>query len=814
MFWTHLKTAFRVLRKERLSAAIGIVGLAIGLAFFALLVAYIRDELTFDRFHAKADRIHILTSEFKNRFFGMSHHFVAGMLEAEYPEVRPGSTVRFAMHSQTVRHGDSLAVKDFAFSDPGFFGLFSFDLVAGNPALALAGPHDVVLTASCARALGLEANPFGRTVSIRIGETYEDFVVSGIVGAIPGNSSLRFDGILPFSRVFEAFRIDKDNGDFVTLPMFSTTFLDLPDRAAAASLRVKLPALSDRLYGAMWKRVRMDAPKQGLGLVELSRYHLGDVDVGALAPRSRPAYSWTLSAIALLILALACFNSLNLSLAQGFARRKEVGVLKAVGARKGQVVARLLAESLLSGLAALALGLGAAAALVSSFNGLTGKRLSAGGLLDPQTLAVMAASVLVVCLVAGLVPARALSRLPAYEVLRGRLSGGRKARLSRVLIVFQFTASLVLLSGSLVMTRQLRFMASADLGYDPSDVLIVETQVSPEAGPEAESLVDVLRNSLRPDPRVVAVSADSGTVGDHAGGITRRYDKDGAEHTVETFLVGPDYLETLGVPLVAGRDFSPEREADAAEGILVNEALVRDFDLRNPVGRRFSDFSRDKLPSEYTFDPLIIGVVKDFQVTSLHETIRPMGFAQRGFPAIQRFRNVLVKTRPGETAAVRKALEALWSEIRPGIPFSSRFLEDALAREYRRDRNWGRVVWWAGGFSLFIACLGLFGLTAIAVVRRTKEVGIRKVLGAGTGDILFLFSRDILGWVALAAILSWPIAYFTARKWLENFATRVGPDAWVFAAASVATILVAGLTMSWHALRAAGTEPARCLRYE
>lgn len=814
MFRNNLKTAIRILGKQRLSAVINLAGLAIGLAFFALLVAYIRDDLTFDRFHAKADRTYILTSEFRGRFIGGSHHFVAEMLEREYPEVKPGSTVRYAMHSQTVRLGDRLVVKDFAFSDPGFFEMFSFHLIAGHPSQALAGPHNVVLTAATAEALGFEANPVGQTLSIRIGEKYQDFVVSGTIGKIPGNSSLRFDGILPFGQVFDAYRIDKNNNDFVTLPIFATTFLDLPDAETAGSLRAKLPALSDRLYGEMWKRVKMDPPKRGFDLLKLPDYHLGDVDVFAFISRSRPAYAWTLSGIALLILILACFNSVNLSLAQSSARWKEIGVRKVTGARRGQLVGQLLTESLLSGLAALILGLLAASLLISSFNSLTGKRLDASGLLHPQTLAVMVASVLAVCVITGLFPAQALSRFPAAELFRGRIGGAKKSRLAMGLIVFQFTICLVFLIGSLVMARQLRFMTKADLGYDPSNIIVVDTQVPADAAPEAVSLFEIFRNELRSDVRVLAVSADSGTVGSRHGGVTRRYDKDGIEHTVEAFQVDHEYLKLLGLPLVMGRNFSLERASDAREGIIVNEALVRDFALDHPVGMRFSGFARDKLPPEYTFDPVIIGVVRDFHVSSLHEIIGPMGFGLRGFPPLQRFLHILVKTRPGEMEAVAKSLEAVWAKVRPDIPFSHRYLDDALAWEYRRDRSWSRIVWWAGGFSLFIACLGLFGLTAISVVRRTKETGVRRVLGAGVADILFLFSKDILRWVVAATLLSWPIAYLAAGKWLELFAYRIGLDIWMFAAAAILALLVAGLTVSGQALRAARTDPVRSLRYE
>jgi putative ABC transport system permease protein len=815
MLGTYLRTAFRILLRQRPSAAISVAGLAIGLAFFALLVAFVRDDLTFDRFHAKADRTYVLTSEFRGRFTGVSHHFVAGMLEADTPEVTRGATVRYALHSLTVRRGAGLEVKAFAFADPGFFGMFSFDLVAGDPLRALAEPRGAVLTVSAARALGLPQNPLGQILSIRFGERNEDFAVTGVMRDIAGNSSLRFDGILPFRWVFDAFQVDANNNDLVTLPMLATTFIDLPDPATAASLRAKLPAFNDRLYGEMWKRVKMAPPKQGFDLLRLSDYHRGTVGVFGLASRSRPAFSWTLGAIALLVLVLACFNSLNLSLALNSSRLKEVGVRKTIGARKGQLIAQLLTESSLSGMTSLVLGLGAAALLVPSFNGLTGKRLSLAGLFHPQTLAVMAASVLAVCVFTGLIPAAPLSRVPAADALRGRLAGVTKSRLTLGLIILQFSASMVFLVGSLVMARQLRFMARAELGYDPSNILIVDTQVPQEAGSDDGALVEVFRNELRSDLRVLGITADSGTVGARdSGSITRRYDKDGVEHEVEAFLIDGDFLEVLGLPLVAGRGLSRARATDVRDGILVNESFVRDFGLADPIGKKFSDFARDKFPPEYTFDPLIVGVVKDFHVLSLHQAIGPMAFAMRGMPAIQRLSFILVKTGAGETGAVRKKLEVIWSRVRPDVPFSARRLEDALAWAYRRDLSWSRIVWWGGGFSLFIACLGLFGLTAISVVQRTKETGIRKVVGAGTGDIFLLFSRDILRWVLAAAFLSWPIAYVAARRWLTGFPYRIGLDPWMFAAASLLAFLVAGLTMSWHTLRAARVEPARSLRYE
>ncbi|MFA9454832.1 MAG: ABC transporter permease [Candidatus Aminicenantaceae bacterium] len=243
-------------------------------------------------------------------------------------------------------------------------------------------------------------------------------------------------------------------------------------------------------------------------------------------------------------------------------------------------------------------------------------------------------------------------------------------------------------------------------------------------------------------------------------------------------------------------------------------AYVWDFGLEDPIGKRFSDFAVDKLPPEYTFDPTIIGVVRDFHVASLHVPIGPMAFGPRGFPPIQRFTNILIKVREGEEAAVLRRLESIWGSLRPDLPFSHTFLDDALAWEYRRERDWGRIVGWSTGFALIIACMGLFGLTAVTVVRRTKETGIRKVLGASVHNILLLFTKDVLKWVLISNLFAWPAAWIASRKWLDQFAYRIDIELWMFALAALLSLLVAGLTMSWHAARAALSDPVKSLHHE
>ncbi len=734
------------------------------------------------------------------------------MLESEFPEVR--RTLRLAIHRKPFRRKNRTIVKNIVFSDPEFFSFFSFPLSGGNPAHVLDDPNQMVITASMGKAFFGSANPLGKTISVLLKGEYRDFVVSGTVERIPGNSSLQFDCILPYQNVFDAFEVDPRNNDFVTLPIFTTTFLELPDNKTSESLKRKLPDFHDRLYGSMWRQVNMTPPKQGFSLLNLPDYHLGDVTGGVLAGRSNSAFSIILTGIALLVLILASFNSVNFSLAHSFIRFKEIGVRKVIGAQKKQLISQLLTESFLNSSASLLLGIFLASLLIPPFSTLTGKSLAFSTFLHPQMLLAVILAVLIISLFTGIYPALRLSSFPVAEIFRGRFHSRQKATLSQALVIFQFAISLFFIIGSLVMVRQLRFLSATDLGYDSEGVLIIHTQVPQERPEEGERLLAIFRNELQSDPRILAVSGDSGTVGTSYGGVTRRFDKDGVEYEVQAYLIDSHYRETLEIPLIGGRDLPSGRSLDALEGVLVNEALVREFGLTDPVGKRFSDFAVDKHLPEYTFDPVIVGVIKDFHLCTLHDPITPMAFGLRGFPQIQRYRNILVKVRPGEEAAVLEKLERIWKKLRPDLPFSSLFLEDALSREYERERSWGKIVGWSTGFALFIACMGLFGLTAVNIVQRTKEIGIRKVLGAAPSDVLFLFSKDLLKWIVLANLLSWPVAFVAAKEWLKNFAYRIEIDIWFFAAAGILSFLIAGLTISWHILKAVYSDPVHALRYE
>ncbi|MCJ7680980.1 MAG: ABC transporter permease, partial [Candidatus Aminicenantes bacterium] len=748
---------------------------------------------------------------FQDRYMGGSHHFIAEMLEEQFPEIK--SAVRFAQHDNFVRLGERIIRMNLSYTDPEFFSLFSFPKAAGGSTSRFS-PEGIVLTQEAAASLFGAADPLGKTVSVFIGRSYRDFIVSGLLENIPANSSIRLEAVLPFRFVFEAFDVDPTNNDFVTLPMIATTILDIPDPAAVAALRPKLAAFNDRMYGPRWKRVNMKTPEQGMDVLPLTAYHLGDVDIFRFLPRSRRSYSLILGGIALLVLLLACFNAVNLALVSGTARLKEIGVRKVIGAERKQILGLLLSDAVLMSGLALVGAVGLTSLLLPSFNAFTGKQFSPSIFFQPSVLLMVAGALTSVILLTGVYPALDLSRFSAAALFREKGVHGRRHRLSRALIVFQFAVSVFLVFGLLVMSRQLHFMTTADLGYDPSNILIMETQVSPNQQGEGTRILEIFRNELKDDPRVLSVTADSGTVGDAYGGITRRFDQDGVEHLCEFYLVAAGYMETLKIPISAGRPLSFDDAALQRDEVLVNQAFLKDFGVDDPIGLRMSEIAVDKFPPEYTFDPLIVGVVDDFYLSSLHDPIFPMAFGSRGFPVIQRLRNVIVRVQPEEGVAVLGAMDAVWKRIKPDLPFSAEFLDDKLAGYYGQEKNWSRIVGWSAAFALLIACMGLFGLTGINVARRTKETGIRKVLGAGAGDILLLFSKDLLVWIVVANLLAWPAAYYAAQRWLGGFANRVDIGIGTFVVVGLLSLLIAGLTVSWHVGRAALSDPVHSLRYE
>jgi putative ABC transport system permease protein len=812
MIKTYLKVAARNLACHKGYAVLNIVGLALGIAISLLLIAFVLDERGYDRFHEKADRIHVLTSAIGQGGLAVSSTpFLGGLMKQEFPEVeRVARYWRIRTHVQAPNGG--ILEQSVALVDPSFFEIFTLPLKAGLAARALDGPDGLVLSAATAVRFFGSADPVGKALNLRLGSVNKDFIISGVLQEPPGPTNLRFDMLISFANYPLLFGEEFPNS-IIAAPFFHTTFIELRDRAQAADLEDKLPGFLRKYYSQEYDKHGLDPNLIRLGLFRLLDYHLGAGKVGGgndLAPQSRWSYMLILSGIALLVLFLACFNHVNLSLGQASARIKEIGMRKVVGARRSQLAVQFLSDSFLLCLLASALAVELAVLFLPAFNALMGKSLGIGFLLRWPTLLLFPVLIATIALLAGFWPAAVLSGLPATDILKGKFRLSGRAALTRLLIVLQFAVSVFLIVVMLAMNRQLRFMTRADVGFDRQNVIAVPTHAGWRGENAGEETLAAFENALRNQPAILSVTGASGTVEGlgFGGGYPLQFE--GREVRIETRRVAYDFLGTMGIRLVEGRDFSRAFPSDVSEAVVVNEAFVRRFNLKNPVGRKFSEFSSDPRPREFRYDPRIIGVVENYHFASLRDEIAPLALALGGDPIV----HVLVRTAPGRAAEALALLREVWLRTNPTIPFTYRFVSDVLAGQYAGETTWRRVMSLATFFAVFIAGMGLFGLSALAAARRTKEIGIRKTMGASVWNIVGLLSREYLVLVGVANLLAWPLAYFAARSWLQGFAFRAGFSPMSFLFAAFLAVAAAATALSYHAIRTALANPTNALRYE
>ncbi len=813
LLWNYFKIARRKILRLGGSSLINIAGLAVAAAFFILVLAYVRDERTFDRFHSKSDRIFQLTSSMDKRpLSGHSSPPLGAAMAAEFPEIV--RSVRYWEQGTSVARGGRIFQQSVGYADHDFFVLFDFPLVRGDAASCLSSPNQAVVTHESARKYFGDQDPIGQALTIDVNGVKTDFLVSGVAADLPDNSSIRFGVLLPFAGVSRVFAMDFEDS-LVTAPFFHTTFFELRDGRKAAELESKFPAFIKRHYGTDLAKFMVAPEFFRFGLQKFADYHWGELNGSpALRPRGRAANSANLAALALMALLLACFNYANLAVAQSTVRFKEIGIRKTLGAGRSQVVRQFLAESVLLSVAALVAGLGLAHLFLNAFNSLTGKRLSLAFLLQGWNLLILAVLAAIIGIAAGFYPALVLSRPQPVDVFRDKVRLGGKALVRRILIALQFAVSVFLIIGTLVRLEQMRLFTKAALGYDPRNVVMIPTYSFWFGADQGDRTLAFFKNETRNRAEILGLTGVSGRLNDgwRSTGEIPLQAADGQVRSA-LFRVDPGFVRMMGLRIVQGRDFLPTAGADSDE-VLVNEAFVRRFGLRDPVGRRFFDFARDPHPVQRPdpFNPVIAGVVKDYHFAPLQNAIEPLVLCLKRTE--ERIGFIAARIRPEARTAAPVLLQEIWKKIQPDKPFDFQYLEDILGVPYAGERNWGRIFAASSFFAVFIACLGLFGLTSLLVTRRTKEIGIRKVLGASSQSIVALVNRSFVGPLLIANVLAWPAAYFAANRWLRDFAVRISPGAHLFLIGGAAAVAVAILTISARSARAAAADPARSLRTE
>jgi len=789
MLRNYFKIAVRNLVKFKLYSAINIAGLSIGLACVILISLFIRDELSFDRFHQKAGRIYRVYVEFEMdgrtvRFAGTQAPLAPALL-AEFPEVI--HAVRFAD-----RYEELVTAKDRQFwekgvmlADPEVFATFTFPLSKGDPRTALDDPTSVVLSETMARKYFTGEDAMGK--ELRIGDNPPvPYKVSGVMKDVPPNSQLQFDFLVSFAN---------QRGNIGWGMWNYTTYVELRPDASPAALEAKLPELVGKHMGEETRA------RNRLRLQPLTRIHLHSNLRSDLPTNGDLSHLYIFSAAAFLILLLACINFVNLVTARSAVREKEVGLRKVVGASRRQLVFQFLGEALLLSGSAFLLSLPLAQLLLPVFNVLAGKHMAFDILGDVGFVALLAAMMIAVGVLAGAYPAFVVSRFrPASIFRQGRGEGAslRPSVLRRVLVVAQFVVSTIFLSSTLVIRLQMDYVRNKNLGYDKEHMIVLPIYYEP-----ARARADLLKAEIVKSPLVLGASATAylPSKGTYRQNVWWEGLLEDAQNVyIDWISADENFIRTLGLEVTAGRDFSADRPGDRGGAYILNEAASRLTGVKDPVG----------MPFKIVEPGTVIGVVRDFNFKSLHEEIQPM--ALYVYP--QAFSYLLVRVRSDRIAEAVRSLKRTWEEIVPSVPFSYSFFDEDFARIYSSETRLMTTFNYVAGLALFVACLGLFGLASFTALRRGKEIGIRKVLGASVGGITMFLSKEFLGLVLLANLFAWPIAYFPLTAWLRKFAYRTGLGLWIFAAAGLLSLAVALAAVSYQSVKAALANPGDTLRYE
>ena len=805
MLKNYFKIALRNFKKYKTYAFINIFGLAVGLASCILIVLFVQDELRFDRFHEHADRIVRVVEDQRDedRVSHLAHTFtpMAPALEAEFPAVE--HAVRLYPYPVLVRHGEAKKFQEdrFFFADSTVFEVFSFSLIRGDARTALAAPFSVVLTEETARKYFGDTDPLGQILTVRDDDGERDYTVTGLLDAVPRTSHVHFDLLASFSstRAFAPWMHNRGNWEWP--PLY--TYALLAEGTDPAALEAQMPALAEKYMG------ERRASFRSFLLQPLTRIRLFSNREAEVEPTSDITYVYIFSMIAFFILLIACINFMNLATARAASRAREVGMRKVLGAQRTQLIRQFLSESTLLAALALVLAVVLIELLLPALNAVSGKALSTDYLIHWSIPVVLAGIVLGVGLLAGSYPAFYLSAFRPVRALSGTSGRGRSAAaLRKGLVVFQFGISIALIIGTTIIYRQLDYIQNQRLGFDKEHVVVVPLR------DQADQINNAtLKEQWEQIPNVLSVAATSGVPGLPTGlhdfwVFPDNTGRDSLE--LLTLTVDHDFVETLGLEVIAGRDFSEDFPTDAYEAFVINESAALKLGWTDPVGREFA--LKYYLNGAIRKRGTIIGVVKDFQYNALHRAIDPT--VLHVVPESYYTDYLAARIGPGAATATLAHMAERWQAFNAERPFEYTFLDETFDALYRAEERLGRLFGYFSILAILIACLGLFGLAAFTAERRTKEIGVRKTMGATVGGIVLLLSKDLLKLIAVAFIVGAPLAFFLMNRWLQDFAVRVEMSWGTFLMVGLAALGIAWLTVGYHAIRAALADPVKALRYE
>ena len=798
MLNSYFKIALRNLLRNKGFSFINIAGLAIGMSCCIVVALFILDEVSYDRYHKNAERIHRVVKDFVNDDGttlpdATTPPGVAAGIRSEIPEVEhvvrlyPGWGRKFF-----VRNGEKRFIEENIYrADSTIFDVFSFTFLKGDPKTALEAPNAIVLTESVAKKYFGSENPVGKTLEV---DDWDRQLVTAVISDMPDNSHFKFDLLLPLrfrNRDGSPININTIWGGwynyYTYIKVKPNTNMQVVDQKIRALFKKNQPENENYFYSQ-----------------PLTSIHLNSNLKWELRPNSDRIYVYIFGLVAVFILIIACINYINLTTARSSLRAKEIGVRKVSGAMKSSLVGQFLAESVVVALLSAVLAVGIAQLFLPGINQITEKQLK---LLEAPNVLLLGSVVvfsIIIGMVAGLYPAFYLSSFEPVKVLKGTaLRINARFSLRKALVVVQFTISIALIIGTLVVAKQIRFIQNAKLGLNKDHVIMIN-----DWGFLTRSERETLKSTILQVPGVKSAAATDGIVGGQNWTTTLRWKGSRNSLLVNFLNIDNDYLETLNIELKEGRSFSKEFPSDTADAIILNETAVKQLGIPEPVlGQQIVwDESEDTI-----IYAKVVGVVKDFHFTSLKNEIKPFAFVTDN----TRYGYLTVKL--GGAADIQKTIQQVqsaWDKQVKSRPFHYFFLDETYAKLYKAEQNFKTIFFYITAIAIFIACLGLFGLSAFTIAQRQKEIGIRKVLGASITGIVGMLSGDFIKLVFIAALVALPIAWWVMHQWLLDFVYRVDIGWWIFVTAIALALVIALVTISFQAIRAAFANPVKALRTE
>jgi len=815
MLKNYLKVAIRSLRKQKVYSVVNVFGLAVGMASCILIFMLVWHEWSYDRFHENAENIYRTYLEYKNPDGEVS---VQAMMTPEFTESISGTfpsieeATPFVASDQDLQVGEDFFRRRLAEVSTDFFQMFSFPLILGDVESSLDAPGSMVITRESAEIIfglepGNEMAAMGKVVSVTRNEITYDFSVAGVVENFPSNSSIAFDVAISFEN-YANIRLGGNNwGGRVS------TYLQLPSEVSGKEMEMVARPWIDTEFQSYIEDLRSNGrlaegdDAYAIRFQSLTAMHMNpDVWVPYEVRPHNPLYSLVLSGIGLLILLIACINFMTLSVGQSTGRAREVRMRKVLGAYKGQLMKQYWGESFVITGISLVAGVALAVFILPLFNVLTGNQLSFSSITPVLAIGAVIGLIVVVGFIAGGYPALVLSRFQPTAVLKGASRSFKSSWLTRTLVVVQYTISVALIIGTGIMTQQLNLMLNKDLGYDQD--LIVAVSAFQVGRANADNVVELFESSLLPQDGIVNLSkaGSSFTRGSDRNTWT---DGNGITRSAYNFGVGYNYLDVMGMELVEGRNFSRDYPTDPTDAVLVNEALVRELELEDPIGHVMNGWLSFLIDDPVT----IIGVVKDFHFQSLREEVQPA--VMNMLPNYYNYLGaLLIKIKGNDIAGNLALIENTWNEAQPSKPFTYSFLDADIANQYQTEQRWSNIVTYSSILAIIIACMGLFGLAILTVTKRLREIGIRKVLGASIPNVAGLVAKEFAILVLIASVVAVPLAFFAMSSWLENFAFQITMSPLVFIASAGIAFAIAMGTVSFQSIRAARLNPVETLRHE